>query len=79
MEWLALAIPVLGFLWMLYRDKKKDSDDDIARITELETRVTVLEEKVSTVQKDLIAIERLQEEISQIKVSIARVLALLEK
>lgn len=81
MEWLfgSILIPVVVWLWTVYRDRKNDYDRNEERFYELESRVTVAETKLETLERDVTEIQKLSEKIEQIQMDLVRVLTLLEE
>lgn len=81
MEWLfgSILIPVVVWLWTVYRDRKDDYDRNEERFYELESRVTVAETKLETLERDVTEIQKLSEKIEQIQMDLVRVLTLLEE
>lgn len=81
MEWLfgSLLIPVIAWLWTVYRDRKADADANETRFYQLESRVTVMETKLETLENDVTEIKKLSEKIEKIQLDLMRVLTLLEE
>jgi peptidoglycan hydrolase CwlO-like protein len=81
MEWLlgSVLIPIIVWLYTIYRDRKKDYDRNESRFYDLESRVTVAETQIETLERDVSEIQKLSNKIEQIQMDLVRVLTLLEE
>jgi len=81
MEWLlgSILVPVIVWLWTVYRDRKADYDRNEERFYDLESRVTIAETKLETLERDVTEIQKLSKKIEQIQMDLVRVLTLLEE
>ncbi|MCW6030158.1 hypothetical protein [Pantoea sp. JK] len=81
MEWLlaSVLIPIVIWLYTVYRDRLDDSNRNEERFYELESRVTIAETKLETLERDVTEIQKLSEKIEQIQMDLVRVLTLLEE
>lgn len=81
MEWLlaSVLIPIVIWLYTVYRDRLDDSNRNEERFYELESRVTIAETKLETLERDVTEIQKLNEKIEQIQMDLVRVLTLLEE
>lgn len=81
MEWLfgTVLIPIVIWLYTVYRDRLDDFNRNEERFYELESRVTIAETKLETLERDVTEIQKLSEKIEQIQMDLVRVLTLLEE
>lgn len=81
MEWLlaSVLIPIVIWLYTVYRDRLDDFNRNEERFYELESRVTIVETKLETLERDVTEIQKLSEKIEQIQMDLVRVLTLLEE
>ncbi|MDF9910189.1 hypothetical protein [Pantoea agglomerans] len=81
MEWLlgSVLIPIVIWLWTVYRDRLADNKDNEERFGELETRISVAETKLETLERDVTEIKKMSDKIEQIQMDLIKVLTLLEE
>lgn len=81
MEWIlsGILIPIIICLYTIYRDRKNDASLVEARFSSIESRITISEQQLSTLQKDVGEIEKIVTEITELKISIAKILTILEE
>lgn len=81
MEWLlgSVLIPIVIWLWAVYRDRLADNKDNEERFGELETRISVAETKLETLERDVTEIKKMSDKIEQIQMDLIKVLTLLEE
>jgi len=81
MEWLlgSVLVPIIVWLYTIYRDRKQDYDRNETRFYDLESRVTIAETQIETLERDVTEIQKLSDKIEQIQMDLVRVLTLLEE
>lgn len=81
MEWLlaSILIPIVVWLYTVYRDRLADNKENDERFSDLETRLSVVETKLETIERDVTEIKKLSEKIEQIQMDLVKVLTLLEE
>lgn len=81
MEWLlgSVLIPIVIWLWTVYRDRLADNKVNEERFGELETRISVAETKLETLERDVTEIKKMSDKIEQIQMDLIKVLTLLEE
>ncbi|MCT8171721.1 hypothetical protein ACRAOD_17330 [Raoultella ornithinolytica] len=81
MEWLlaSVLIPIVVWLYTVYRDRLADNKENDERFSDLETRLSVVETKLETIERDVTEIKKLSEKIEQIQMDLVKVLTLLEE
>lgn len=81
MEWLlaSVLIPIVIWLYSIYRDRLADNKGNDERFGDLETRLSVVETKLETIERDVTEIKKLSEKIEQIQMDLVKVLTLLEE
>lgn len=81
MEWLlaSVLIPIVIWLYTIYRDRLADNKVNEERFGGLETRISVVETKLETIERDVTEIKKLSEKIEQIQMDLVKVLTLLEE
>lgn len=81
MEWLlaSVLIPIVVWLYTVYRDRLADNKENDERFSDIETRLSVVETKLETIERDVTEIKKLSEKIEQIQMDLVKVLTLLEE
>lgn len=81
MEWIigSLFVPVVIFLWQIYRERRKDLIDNESRFSDIEIRVSLQEQKIISIENDISEIDKLIQDITELKINVARILTILEE
>ncbi|KEA51856.1 hypothetical protein DT73_13050 [Mangrovibacter sp. MFB070] len=84
MEWIitvfaTILLPICFFLYTTIRDRRKDMIINENRFASLESRLTLQEQKLETMVKDINEIEKVLSEITELKISIAKIITILEE
>jgi len=81
MEWLAgsVLIPIVIWLWTIYRDRKADYDRNEERFYNLESRVTVVETRIESIEHDVTEIQKLNDKLDKLQTDLIRVITILDE
>jgi phage shock protein A len=80
---LAILISVFGFLYAIFRDNSKDTDELIERIQEIETKVAVQESSIERIETELDKVRdtlrNLEVQMHELDLKVERILTILEQ
>lgn len=80
---LALVISGCVFLYTIFRDNTKDTDDLLTRVSELETKQAVQESSIDRIESDQDkmrdSLAKLEAQIHDLDVKIERIITILEQ
>ncbi|HFR6215701.1 TPA: PspA/IM30 family protein, partial [Shigella sonnei] len=80
---LALVISGCVFLYTIFRDNTKDTNDLLTRVATLETTIAVLESSISRIEDDQDkmrdTLSKLETQIHELDVKIERIIAILQQ
>lgn len=80
---LALVISGCVFLYTIFRDNTKDTDDLLSRVSEMETKQAVQEASISRIETDQDkmrdSLSKLEAQIHDLDVKIEKIITILEQ
>jgi len=80
---LAILISVFVFLYAIFRDNSKDTDELIERIQEIETKVAVQESSIERIETELDKVRdtlrNLEVQMHELDLKVERILTILEQ
>lgn len=81
MEWLigSVLVPIIIWLWSIYKDRKADYERNEERFYELESRVTVTETKITAIEHDVTEIQKINDKLDKVSSDLIRVITILDE
>lgn len=81
MEWLigSILVPIIIWLWSVYKDRKTDYERNEERFYELESRVTVTETKIEAIEHDVTEIQKINDKLDKVSSDLIRVITILDE
>ncbi|PWW04991.1 hypothetical protein [Mangrovibacter plantisponsor] len=84
MEWIialvaGVLLPICFFLYTTIRDRRRDMIINENRFASIESRLTLQEQKLEIMVKDIHKIEKVLSEMTEMKISIAKIITILEE